>query len=148
MAEQLDCSEYYCAALFARTHRRHPNVDLPTLIEQVIRAFHAERRGVLACISAILHGCDPPSTGSASLSSVLRKCAHELISHVTSVDGSRRCRFPQKMLQEIDRSLTVNAKLSTSLTNATSTISAAYGQGKLFPKVVFNDLMNVIQVAV
>jgi len=129
MAEQLECSEYYCAALFARTHRRQPNIDLPTLVEQVIRAYHAERQAVLDCLSAILRGCEPSSTVSASLQNVLQKFAQELIIHVVPLESNRRGRFPQKMLVEIERSVASTVQLKASLTNATSTTNALGGQG-------------------
>ncbi|KIJ30184.1 hypothetical protein M422DRAFT_214674 [Sphaerobolus stellatus SS14] len=129
MAEQLDCSEYYCAALFARTQRRQPNIDLPTLVEQVIRAYHAERQTVLDCLNAILRGCEPSPTSSPSLRNVFQKFAKELIVHVVPLESSRRGRFPQKMLVEIEKSAAATVKLTNSLTNATSTTNALGGQG-------------------
>lgn len=128
-AEQFECSEYYCAALFVRVERRHPNLEVSQLVEKVVEAFHAERSALLDCLLAIFEGSAESQLASATLGMVLQKFTREIVGNMLNLADGRRGRFPERILQEIDRSVDTSTKLSNLLVNATSHTSAFESQG-------------------
>ena len=129
LAEQLECSEHYCAALFARVERRHPNLDTTQLTEKAVEAFHSERSALLYCIIAVFEGSTDPQIASATLGVVLQKFTRELAGTMLTLGGGRRGRLPERMLQEIDSSIDTGAKVSNMLVQATSNTNIFGGQG-------------------
>ncbi|KAF8523808.1 nucleoporin Nup186/Nup192/Nup205 [Gautieria morchelliformis] len=128
-AEQLDCSEYHCAALFSKVDRRHPNLGISQLVEKVVEAFHEERYELLDCLLAIFEGSAEPQLGSAALGTVLQKFTHEFVQTMLNLGGGRRGRFTERILQEIDQSVDTSVKLSNLIMHATSHTDALGGQG-------------------
>ncbi|KAF8584437.1 hypothetical protein K439DRAFT_1411162 [Ramaria rubella] len=138
LAEQLECSEYYCAALVAHVERRHSNVDLSQLVEKVVEAFHAERSALLYCVVAIFEGSVDAQLATAPLGIVLQKFTRELVGTMLDMGSGRRGRFCERIVQEIDRSTETSAKLSNLLVHATSNTNACDAQGA--PKLSYDVL--------
>ena len=129
VANQLECSEYYCAALFAKVERRHPNLDVPQIAEKVVEAFHAERAALLDCLLAAFEGSAEPQLETTPLGNVLQKFTREITSTMLNLGGGRRGKFPERILQTIDGTIDTNAKLSNLVMHATSHTNTDRGQG-------------------
>ncbi|KAF8525593.1 nucleoporin Nup186/Nup192/Nup205 [Hysterangium stoloniferum] len=129
LADQLDCSEYYIAMLFAKAERRNPNLDMVSLVEKVIKTYHNERSALLECLLQIFQVTVQPA--SESLGVVLQKFAREVVGTMVPLESGRRGRFSEKLLLEIDGSVDNSAKLSNVILNATSTTNALGGQSTL-----------------
>lgn len=142
VAKQLECSEYYCAALYARVERRHPNREASQVVEKVVEAFHAERSALLDCILAIIEGSAEPHLASTPLGIVLQKFTREIIGTMLNLGGGRRGRFPERILQSIDDSVETSAKLSNLIMHATSQTNAGGGQGPSTLKPSLGTLSN------
>ncbi|GJJ07119.1 hypothetical protein Clacol_001319 [Clathrus columnatus] len=120
VADQLDCSEYYCAALFAKAERKHPNYDLVQLTESAVELFYSERAFLIECLMNILQASTRSSIPSNSLRVILTNFATESVESAVDLGGGKQGRFPEKILVEIDHSIESSKKISNALLNATS----------------------------
>lgn len=119
-ADQLDCSEYYCAALFTKAERRHPNYDLVQLTENAVELFYSERALIIECLMDIFDISAQSHVPSNSLRMMLVNFATEIVESIVELGDKKKGRFPERILFEIDHSIESSKKILNALLNATS----------------------------
>ncbi|KAG8908999.1 hypothetical protein FRB99_000102 [Tulasnella sp. 403] len=124
LAQELDCSEIYCAELIDSVAVMDKIGRRATAEDAVVR-LHEERACMLACLRHIFETAMNPEGLSEKLAAMLRKYAIELVTSSVELGGGKgKGRLADKVLLEVDRLKATLEKTRVSLLNAPTTTNA------------------------
>ncbi len=132
LAEQLDCSEFYCAQLLEHALRSQPNPQFSRLAEKAVILHHQERIASIRCLKLVVETAtrtDVPNTPNVAF---VRALALQLIQMPLSAGlDEGETSLAIKLLTEMDKllSLLVGHPVPSRM-ESTSSSSAPLNQGK------------------
>lgn len=120
LAQELDCSERYCAQLLDHVVRNSPNVSGSGISERALILHHTERASLLTCLRTILESASNQEL-EPRLVALLQRYTIDIIGHQYDLGGQKgKGPLASKTLAEIDALKQVIAKQRVALqsTNA------------------------------
>ncbi|KAF8331849.1 nucleoporin Nup186/Nup192/Nup205 [Cantharellus anzutake] len=103
LADQLDCSEFYCAELLGHVLRTQPNSRISGLAEKAVMLHHRERIASIRCLQLILETATRTDIPNLSNVEFIRALALQLILAPFSTNVEEgQINLARKLLAEID----------------------------------------------
>ncbi|KAG9095701.1 hypothetical protein FRC06_009514, partial [Ceratobasidium sp. 370] len=121
LASQLECSERHAAGILDQVLSGYPNDDPVESAVKVVDQFHTCRRHALDTLRLVLESAMGVHPVSPEVRTRLTDYAVALVGTVTDLGGGRRGTLAEKILQQIDKSLTLLQGQQINQRNADST---------------------------
>lgn len=122
LAQELDCSERYCAQILDHVVRNNPNITGSGIAERALHLHHSERASLLACLRTILESASSQDF-EPRLVHLLQKYSSDFINHQYDLGASKgKGPLASKILVEIDtlKALITQQRASLNSANAPS----------------------------